>query len=342
MTSLPATPKERFFITGAGQTGRYDRKTLRQMVAEDRLEEVYAKAVLLEIDFASKQILRRFEIDRENMEFQVEGYATNFTVPAVRNGRALIPSHATVYEMDLRTFSVLSRISSPMFNDLHHVSYHGERLLAVSTGLERVVEFKRDASISSIYPVLPDLPPIDPAADYRTHHTKPHLSHPNYVFSVGEELWVTRAKQFDCVPLHDLAHPVPLSDVMVHDGILFDGLYYFTSVRGQVLVLDLERRLIVQEWNLIQKRWHLLTGWCRGIHVTEDFCYVAFSVFRRTRQLENIQWLKAKLTGTNPPLPTRIEKIDRKTGVVVDQFTFEPEELTAIFWIGEVEAPHGN
>lgn len=329
--------QERFFITGAGQKGLYDRKSLRQMVAQDRLEEVYAKAILLEIDFASKKILRRFEIDRENMDYQVGGYATNFTVPAVRDGVALIPSHGVIFETDLSTFQVTGKLTSPLFNDLHHVAWHGERLLAVSTGLDRVIELERDGTVQAIYPVLPDLAPLEPGKDYRLSHTKPHASHPNYVFAVGDELWVTRAKQFDCVPLNDLSRPLPLSDVMVHDGVYFDGHYYFTSVRGQVLITDPPRRRIVQQFDLIQKRWHLLTGWCRGIHVTEDYCYVGFSVFRRTKQLENIQWLKAKLTGTNPPMPTRIEKIDRRTGALVDQFVFEPEELTAIFWIGPEE-----
>ena len=46
----------------------------------------------------------------------------------------------------------------------------------------------------------------------------------------------------------------------------------------------------------------------------------------------------AKRTGAQVrgpiPLPTRIEKIDRSSGAVVGQFTFDPTDLNAVFWIG--------
>jgi hypothetical protein len=170
--------------------------------------------------------------------------------------------------------------------------------------------------------------------DYRTVNTKPHLSHPNYVFYRGEEAWVTRAKQSDCVPLGDESRAIRFSDVMVHDGHEYKGLHYFTAVNGRVAAVDVAAGRIVESRDLLTDRWHLLAGWCRGIYVTDDFYYVGYSVFRRTRQTENIAWIKAKLTGKTPPLPTRIEKINRSTGAVVGQFTFDPTDLNAVFWIG--------
>lgn len=325
---------ERLLVSGAGQHNRYTRSHIKQLSAEDRLEEVYSKAVLLEIDFAGKRILRRLEMDRETIDYPVGGYATNFTVPA-RNGDTLhLPSHGSIYEVHLPTLEVRGRLTNKLLNDVHHVHAKNGSLHVVSTGLDRVVELdKATGEVRDVHPVLEGVRDLDPAEDYRLRNTKPHLAHPNFVYFVDGEPWVTRAKQFDTAPLHDHLRAIPLADVMVHDGIEHDGLHYFTAVRGLVLTVDVRRGKVLGSLDLMSKRWHLLAGWCRGLHVTEEHFYVGFSVFRRTRSVENIAWLKAKLTGQNPPMPTRIEKIDRRTGRLVDSFEFDPVDLNAVFWL---------
>lgn len=327
---------ERFYIVGAGQHERYRRSHLRKLSSESRLEEVYTKGVLLEVDFASKKIVRKLEMDRDEMDFTVDGYATNFTVPSRCDDTLYVPSHGCVYEIGLNDFSLQGQITNPLFNDLHQYIVKDDVHYAVSTGIDHVVVLDENHEAKELHPVHVGLPDLDEDVDYRLVNTKPHQSHPNYLFWNDDEPWVTRAKQHDCVSLNDLENGLPLADVMVHDGVCFEGLHYFTSVKGQIIVADLNHRKVIEVINLIHKNWHLLAGWCRGLYVTDDFYYVGYSVFRRTRYVENLQWVKAMLAGNEPPRPTRIEKIDRATHKVVDQFVFEPEDLNAIFWLSPV------
>ncbi|MEO8376187.1 MAG: hypothetical protein ABI579_00835 [Candidatus Sumerlaeota bacterium] len=306
------------------------------------MPEVYSVAALVEIDFSQKRVLRRMAMARDEMDHSLDGYATNFTVPARVGNELYLPSHATVYNVDIDRFETKDQFSNPFFNDLHQVALYDGSLYAVSTGLDRVLKLDGSGEVVGVLPVHPSIQPLQTEEDYRTSNTKPRLSHPNFLFEAQGMPWVTRAHQHDCVPLHDLHNPFPLADVMVHDGIAWEDKHIFTSVNGDVIVTDLVNRKVVQTYHLIRKRWHLLTGWCRALHVTDDHFYVGFSVFRRTKFVENLQWVKAALKGDNPPLPTRIEKISRATGQVVDEMTFDPKVLNAIFWIGPVSQAPAN
>jgi len=322
---------ERLLLTGASQGGRDRRAHMKALESEGRLGELYRTAVLMEIDFAAKRIVRRLQVGPEQAGARPDGYATNFTVPCRLGDRLLVPSHATIFEVDLASFAVESTRSMRLLNDMHHVVVRDGDVYAVSTGLDRIVILRGD-QVEAI-PTTSDAKPLDPETDYRHVNTKPHVCHPNYLTFVDGEPWVTRAIPHDWAPLSNLAAGVPLSQVAVHDGSGHEGLHYFTAVKGQVIVVDPRRRAVVDRLDLVQPRGDYLTGWCRGILVTDEYYYVGYSVLRRTRYVENLQWLKAKLLRKCPPLPTRIEKVDRRDGAVVDEFVFEPEDLSAIFWI---------
>lgn len=323
---------ERFLITGARQKEVFGAIQLKKLLSGEQHGEIYNVAVLAEIDFAAKRILREYAVDREQFAHSIPGYATNFTVPAIDGGTIHLPSHAAIHEVSLATFERTREFSMPLFNDLHSVLLRGGERWVTSTGLDCVLRFRTDDDFDAM-PALPDAEPFDRSADWRPRSTKPHKSHPNHVTFIDGEPWVTRAKQGDWVRLADPRDGAKVAGVMIHDGILHGGLVHFTSVDGHVVSVDPAARRVVRDLAIQRDGYSQLAGWCRGLHVTDTHFYVGFSVLRRTKHAENVQWLKAQMTGKVPPMPTRIEKIDRETGALDDCFEFDVHQLSAVFWL---------
>jgi hypothetical protein len=98
-------------------------------------------------------------------------------------------------------------LSLPCFNDLHHVRPgQGDSVLVVSTGLDMVFEIDRDDRIVREWTIVDGSgwERFDRDTDYRTWPTtKPHFSHPNYVFDLDGDPWVTRFKHRDAICLED-------------------------------------------------------------------------------------------------------------------------------------------
>ena len=83
--------------------------------------------------------------------------------------------------------------------------------------------------------------------DYRkVASTKPHKSHPNFIFELNDEIWVTRARQRDAVCLHDSGRRIDIAVQFPHDGLVSGERIYFTLVDGRVVVVN-SRRLQVEE-----------------------------------------------------------------------------------------------
>src|SRR5262249_12030981 len=108
-----------------------------------------------------------------------------------------------VYE--LPGFRLLHYISLPCFNDLHHASpTSGGIILVAVTGLALVVEVSTSGELVREWSVLGQdtWSKFSRATDYRlVPTTKPHSSHPNHVFELNGEVWVTRFQQRDAICL---------------------------------------------------------------------------------------------------------------------------------------------
>ncbi len=104
-------------------------------------------------------------------------------------------------------FQLVNYVSLPCFNDVHHVTPSCDgSLLAVSTGLDMVVRFTPDGQLLQEWSVLQQPPwqRFSPAIDYRkVESTKPHQSHPNFIFELNHDVWVTRLAQRDAICLTD-------------------------------------------------------------------------------------------------------------------------------------------
>lgn len=235
----------------------------------------------------------------------------------------------------LPEFRQIGYISLPCFNDVHHVRPTPDgNVLIANSGLEMVLEATRDGTVLREWNTLGEDPWLHYAKDidYRKGiSTKPHRSHPNYVFYVGADIWATRFQQKDAVCVTDLERRIHIGSEHVHDGVLDDGLLYFTRVDGIIVVanpdtLNIEAMI---DLNAIADPGTQL-GWCRGILFEHDRVWVGFTRIRPTKFREAVSWVRQ---GFNRVLPSHISCYDREFKNRIAEIDVEAHGLNAVFSI---------
>lgn len=319
---------ETFIVTGARRSA--------SEFSMDNLAESY-QAVLCEVDFGRGVVLRSYAEDRPDPAICVREYSTSFR-GCSRYGNTLYScTHSEIVEFELDSFMVRNRVTLPVFNDLHHVMRSENGLIFASTGIDHVGMM--EAGQTRLYPVLPkgDYTELEPGTDYRVVCTKPHKSHPNHVFRLDGQLWVTRFSQRDAVRLDDFAERLAVEVERPHDGLVVDDRIYFTTVNGNIVVFDTKtrRRLEVHDLTRLQKNPKM--GWCRGIEVAGDYAYIGFSTIRKTRSMDNLSFLTDRFVqwrdGLLNAAPARIMKYDLRRRKIVSEMRFRHSELGIMFSI---------
>ncbi len=233
----------------------------------------------------------------------------------------------------LPDFEILHHLSHRWFNDVHHVlPTSAGSLLVASSGAESVLELDLDGELLGVYPAGDEpSPAIDEDRDLRFGvNLKPHAIHPNHLFLVGDEPWVTRFERRDAVSLVDRRRRIAIERQRVHDGHVVDGQVWFTTVDGAVVVGDPETGHIVDTFDLNESRQAVIPGWCRGLLVGQDHFWVGFSRIRQTAVRSRLSWLR---TGLTTSLPTRVERWDRSTRTMDESIDLEPLGVNAVFSI---------
>lgn len=233
--------------------------------------------------------------------------------------------------------SLCKKVSYPFFQNLHHAAPFGEYVAVASTGLDMVVLLDKETLEPVKYINALGKDPWHKYAknvDYRQYVTlKPHESHPNYVFELDDQLWVTRFNQMDAVCLDDLDKKMSVGVERLHDGIVEDGFVYFTSVNGCIIQVNTSSHKIeaVFDLNSIENIDGPL-GWCRGLHIEEGIAYVGFTRIRQTRTRENIRWavnmLRSRSSGE-----TRIAAYDLAGQRKLAEMVMPPGSINAIYSI---------
>ncbi|HID22656.1 MAG TPA: hypothetical protein EYP14_09680, partial [Planctomycetaceae bacterium] len=213
--------------------------------------------------------------------------------------RCYLCTSTEILEYSYPDLRFLRRISHPCFNDVHHVHVAPDgHLYVANTGLDMVVELDGDGTILREWNVVDDSDPwqrFSRDIDYRkVASTKPHRSHPNFVFTASEHVWVTRFHQKDAVCLTEPGWRIELGVERPHDGVVWGDLVYFTTVDGHIIVADLRTRAVRDVYDLTEMQKGLRkVGWCRGLAVLDEKrILVGFSRLRPTRWKANLQWLK--------------------------------------------------
>jgi len=169
--------------------------------------------------------------------------------------------------------------------------------------------------------------------DYRRlPTTKPHASHPNYIVHDGEDWWVSRFIQHDVVCLTDHRRTVKF-DNSPHDGVVFDGLAYFTTIDGHIYIIDLRSAVIRDciDLNAIAGS-NCNLGWARGIlPISEKLCWVGFTRLRPTKLKENLSWVRHGFHHFHRP--GRIALYDLHARKLLYELNIEKFGLDAVFSI---------
>jgi hypothetical protein len=248
-----------------------------------------------------------------------------------------------ILECALPGFGVRRVISLPCFNDLHHVTPGPDGTLFVAvTGLDAVAEVSREGELVRLTSVLGDdlWKRFDRNVDYRkVPTTKPHRSHPNYVFFLDGQPWVTRFEQRDAAPLdpsREPRNPFKVEIQGIHDGHVTGGRLIFTAVDGHVVSFDLEtgERRALDLNKLMEPDDGRPLGWCRGLNASDDgrLAWVGFSRLRPTKLKQNLSWLRHGFKET-ARFPTRIALYDLERPARLREIDVEPAGLNAVFSI---------
>ena len=226
----------------------------------------------------------------------------------------------------------------------------GTLLIAV-TGLDIIVEIDMDGAL----PIEWDVSGGDVWArfsrgeDYRkVPTTKPRVAHPNFVFTVGDEIWATRCDLFDAVCLTnkekriDLSGPPGDPGQFVHDGIFCNEMLYFTALDGKIYIADPRSCAVTAFIDLNEfVDSDILLGWCRGIKVIDaDRIVVGFSRLRQTKLRDKVRWVKAqvrRLSGDADyaesllSLPTRISCFNLKKRALEWDMPLSEHKMDVVF-----------
>lgn len=253
---------------------------------------------------------------------------------SVRPGRLHLCTQTEILDLVLPDLHVERHLSLPFFNDVHHVvpTERGTRLVAVS-GIDAVVEVADDGEVLEAWSTLGADPwdHIHGDRDLRIGvELKPHASHPNHVFLVGDERWATRFEQRDAVSLDDPSRTITVGEERIHDGVVVGDHVHFTTVNGYVAVADLDTLEIVAMHHLgdhLDERETL--GWVRGLWMGDDHAWVGFSRIRFTKVRERLSFLHK---GTRSR-PTRVARYSLPDWRLEDEIDLEPAGCNAVFTV---------
>jgi hypothetical protein len=279
-----------------------------------------------------------------------------YKAATLAGNRLYLCTTTEVFVFGLPDFHQLHYFTYPFFNDVHHVAPTPWGTLAVAnTGLDMVVELTTSGEITGFYNTCGENPwaHFSRDIDYRRLNTKPHRAHPNYIFFVDDEMWVTRFMYCDAVSVLNPERKIPIQVGGPHDGIVQGDLIYFTTVNGHVVVANKHTLKIEHTVNLNESHEHgSPLGWARGIFVDRERIWVGFSRLRPTKFRENVKWVKAHVkrhlpgiisgkTGRLPAsartLSTRIACYDLTSGKCLDQIVLEPHGLSVVFSILDLQ-----
>jgi hypothetical protein len=297
------------------------------------------KAVILELDLESKTSRPCVEYVSPPEVCAADLPAIIFKSASLVDGKfyACTSTEILVYRMP--DFRLLHYISLHCFNDLHHVCPTPQgTLLAVVTGLDLVVEVSTEGELLREWCVLDGEDTwarFSRQVDYRrVPTTKPHHSHPNHVFLLDDEIWVTRFEQRDAISLTRPGRRIQVGVQRPHDGHVYRDSIYFTTVDGHIVVANRQSLQVERIYNLNEMtgRQTQSLGWCRGLStVDERFLWVGFTRVRPTKFRENLVWLKSAGSYEQVFQPTHLALYDLQRGCLEDVVFLEPHGLGVVF-----------
>lgn len=325
------TLPDRLYVLGGRQ-----RKPTHDAVKEWNL---YEAGLVLEIETRTGSTTTRLEYKTPPEARASEQSSVLFKAGAILGEKLYTCTPTEVLVYDLPKFTVANYLSLPCFNDLHHVVPDSVgNLLVTSTGLDLVVKLDPTGTVLHAWNVLGENPwgRFSREVDYRkVETTKPHQSHPNFVFELGGQIWVTRFEQRDAICLREPRKRIDIAIEAPHDGHVCGKYIYFTTVDGHLVIagrdsLQVERTVDLNAINGTE----MLLGWCRGLLcVDPDRLWVAFTRIRRTKFQQNLFWLNHALRNRMLRKPTHMALYDISAGTCLREINLEDHGMNVVFSI---------
>ena len=322
--------------------GGRQRKLLFKAEEEQHL---YEAALILRLDTSAG--IATLEVEYKSPpEVRAGNESSHIFKTATLVGKKLYTCTSTeVLVFEVPGFKRTGYVSLPSFNDLHHVMpTHDGNLLVANTGLDMVVKFTPAGQVLKEWSVLGEDPwsRFSRDVDYRkVDSTKPHRSHPNAVFQLGEEVWVTRHSQKDAICLTRPGRRINIEVEKPHDGLVIGDRIYFTTVDGRIVIanrhsLEIDQIVDLHEIHRTRQHREVLLGWCRGVlPIDERRVWVAFTRVRKTKFTENVLWIKHGFNEKE--LATHIALYDIAEGKCLQEIDLERYGLNVIFGIYPAE-----
>jgi hypothetical protein len=304
----------------------------------------FQAALVLQIDRAGLGVSESLQYISPEGTRPHEKSAILFKAGTVRGNLLYICTATEVLVLRMPSMETVHYISLPAFHDLHHVTPSSDgNMLVVNTGLDMVMKISHSGEVLQEWSVVGEdtWSRFSRSVDYRlVETTKPHASHPNFVFEIGGEIWVSRLIQNDAICLTSPGGRMHIGH-QLHDGIVFRGRVYFTCVNGMVAIFDARTTELIRmiDLNQISRESEngAALGWCRSILPLDDnLCWVGFSRLRPTRFREHVTWVRHGFKKAE--LPTRIALYDFSRDALVTEVDVEPRNLNSVFSILPVSA----
>jgi hypothetical protein len=321
-----SNPTSKFYICG-GQV----RRSVFQKLEE---WESCKRALLVEVDPVTKT-------SRDCIEYESPKEVTADELPAIlfkyataRDNKLYTCTSTEIIIYDLPSFRLTTYISLPIFNDLHHVypTPQGTLLIAV-TGLDIVAEVSLEGQFLRHWDVMgADTWSIHSRdTDFRkVPTTKPHRAHCNHAFQLGDEIWATRSRQRDAISLRDPTRKIEIGIQNVHEGFLFNGSLYFTTIDGHIVIVNPQTLKIehVHDLNKMSVTNGEPLGFCRGLLPLDDrFAWVGFTRVRPTKFRENVSWIRHP---TRARRNSHVALYDLQKGTCLEEMDTEPFGLGVV------------
>jgi hypothetical protein len=318
--------------------GGRQRKLLFKTEEEQRL---YEAAIILRLDTSSS--IASVELEYKTPpEARAGDEASHAFKTASLIGNKLYTCTSTeVLIFEVPGFKRIGYVSLPCFNDLHHVAPMPDgNLLVANTGLDMVVMFTPEGRVLAEWNVLGEDPwsRFSREVDYRkVESMKPHQSHPNCVFMLGQDVWVTRLSQKDAICLTTPGKRINIDVQRPHDGLVCDNRIYFTTVDGRIVIvnrtsLEIDQIIDLNEIHRARNQDDVLLGWCRGVlPLDERRLWVGFTRVRKTQFTENVMWIKHAFKEKEKPTHIALYDIAEKT--CLQEINLEDFGMNVIFGI---------
>ncbi len=301
----------------------------------------YYEANLIKLDFDSCSYDIVLSKSDASENYPDKDPNITFTSATLVGKKLYICTETEVFIYSYPELNLINSASYPFFQNSHHISPVENMIGVASTGLDLVVLLDQE----TLEPVeflnsLGKEPwhKFDKNIDYRKiNSTKPHESHPNFIFELNGEVWTTRFNQKDAVCLRDMSKRINIGVERIHDGHVVDGYVYFTSVDGNIIIVDAATYKIKKIYKLNEmEKSDMPLGWCRGLLVKKNIAYVAFTQIRPTPIKENVKWLLSHI-GRKNALPTRIVAYDLEKGQKIAECLLPKGVIDAVYSVLDAE-----